>query len=524
MLAVVAHAAEEQQRQLIDVLQSNAPPAQKAITCKRLAVYGTGEAVPALAPLLADPELASWARIALEAIPDPAADAALREAMGKLDGRLLIGVINSIGVRRDAAAVEGLVQRLGNADPQVAATAAAALGQIGDAAATGALQQALATATGEVRSAVAEGCILCAEKRLAQGKSAEAVALYDEVRKADLPQQRMLEATRGAILARGPAGVPLLLEQLQSSDKRMFALGLTTARELAGGEATAALVAELGRATPERQSLLIQVLADRQDVSALPAVLQMAKGGAIPARIAALGVVKRLGDASCVPALLEIAAEDEANVAQAAKTTLEALPGDDVNRDLTARLNQAEGKTRRVLIELAGLRRLSALPALLKAADDPDAATRAAALTALGETVDLDNLAVLLKRVVAPQNAADTEVAQQALRAASVRMPDREACAEKLTAAMSQAPAAGKATILQILSSMGGTRALQTVGAAAKKSSPELQDAASQMLGEWMTVDAAPVLLDLAKTSTDAKYQVRAAARLYSSRTPIPDV
>ena len=39
--------------------------------------------------------------------------------------------------------------------------------------------------------------------------AAQAVKLYDEVRGADLPQTRILEATRGAILARGAEGVPL---------------------------------------------------------------------------------------------------------------------------------------------------------------------------------------------------------------------------------------------------------------------------------------------------------------------------
>jgi len=75
---------------------------------------------------------------------------------------------------------------------------------------------------------------------------------------------------------------------------------------------------------------------------------------------------------------------------------------------------------------------------------------------------------------------------------------------------MPQAPLPAKVTILEILSAMGGTRALQTVGAAAKDADPELQDAASRLLGEWMTVDAGPVLLDLAKTATDAKYETRA--------------
>ena len=74
---VSAARADENEAKLIGVLTSEAPPQEKAITCKRLAIFGSKAAVPALAPLLADKELASWARIALEAIPGPEADAAL---------------------------------------------------------------------------------------------------------------------------------------------------------------------------------------------------------------------------------------------------------------------------------------------------------------------------------------------------------------------------------------------------------------------------------------------------------------
>ena len=112
---------------------------------KPLAVFGSKDAVPAIAPYLSDEELSSWARIALEAIPDPACDEALRKAEAGLKGRLLIGVINSIGVRRDAKAVDALVTRLGDADADVAAAAAAALGRIGGDAAAKALEKALAT-------------------------------------------------------------------------------------------------------------------------------------------------------------------------------------------------------------------------------------------------------------------------------------------------------------------------------------------------------------------------------------------
>ncbi len=502
-----ANASKE--RELIAVLQSDAAKAEKALTCKGLAVYGTAAAVPALASLLTDPELTSWARIALEAIPDPAADAALREAMGKVQGRTLIGVINSLGVRHDAAAVGALAERLQDADAEVASAAAAALGCIGNAEATQALQQALTTAPG-ARSAVAEGCIFCAEKLLTEGKMAEAEQLYEQVRKADVPKQRMLEATRGVILARQSDGAPLLIELLQSEDKGLFGLGLSTARELAGADVTESLVGALEKVWPERRALVILALADRGDAAVLPTMMEAAQSGSMQVRIAAVGALGRMGDASSLPILLSAATETDEELSQAGKAALEALPGDGVNKDIADLLGQATGKQRLVLIEVAGGRRIPAVPLLLKAAEDTDAQVRSAALTALGEVVELNDLSALIERVVAPRNTEDAEVVQRALRAASVRMPDREACAEKLAAAMSGASLPARKSLLEVLAAVGGAKALQAIDVAAKENNPELQDIASELLGKWMTPDAAPVLLDLAKSNVDDKYKIRA--------------
>ena len=116
-----------------------------------------------------------------------------------------------------------------------------------------------------------------------------------------------------------------------------------------------------------------------------------------------------------------------------------------------------------------------------------------------------------MSQVVAPKHPEDAKVAQQALKAASIRMPDREACAAELTAAVNRSAAAPtKQSLLEILGAMGGTRALAAVGAAAKSSDAGLQDTGSRLLGEWMTKDAAPVLLDLATTDKGNKYKVRA--------------
>ena len=120
-----------QEAKLIAVLKSDAPRKDKADACRELALIGTKDAVAPLAALLGDEKLAHMARYALEPIPDPAVDDALRDALGKLKGRPLVGVIGSIGVRRDAKAVEPLSKLLKDTDPDVAQAAARALGRIG---------------------------------------------------------------------------------------------------------------------------------------------------------------------------------------------------------------------------------------------------------------------------------------------------------------------------------------------------------------------------------------------------------
>ncbi|TWT61566.1 HEAT repeat domain-containing protein [Rubinisphaera italica] len=500
-----------QEQQLLAVLQSDAPAAEKALVCKSLAIYGSDAAVPELAKLLPNPQLSSWARIALEAIPGEASNEALRNAADSLKGRLLVGVINSISFRQDEKAVELLIAKLNDSDNEVAAAAAVALGHIGNTDATQALREALASAPVEQRSAIAEGCVLSAERLHNEGNSVEAMEIYDEVRHADVPLQRIIEATRGAILTRKQEGIPLLIETFRSQDKKMFQLALGTAREFPGGEVDQALAEELSKTSPERAALLIQAMADRPETVSLPVVLDAAKQGDKQVRLSALHALQRVGDDTCLSALLAIATDSDEELAAAAQATLAALPGQNVNQRIAEQLPQATGEQYLILLQLIGQRRIdSNVEDVEQALNNPNANVRSAAFIALGEIVSLKKLSVLLSQVVQPGHAEDLPVAKLALKTASVRMPDREACAAELAAAMKDAPVSAQTTLLEILTDVGGSNALQTLASAAKSDEPELQDTASRLLGTWNSVAAAPVLLDLAKTAPAEKYRVRA--------------
>jgi HEAT repeat protein len=102
----------------------------RAKACQRLAIVGDKNAVPALAALLDSPQLSLYARTALETLPDRAADDALRSGLGRVHGKLLAGVINSIGKRRDANALGALEKLRHHSDTEVAGSANAALARI----------------------------------------------------------------------------------------------------------------------------------------------------------------------------------------------------------------------------------------------------------------------------------------------------------------------------------------------------------------------------------------------------------
>ena len=497
---------------LIKVLESDVDKGDKAITCKRLAIYGTEKSVAAIAPLLADKELASWARIALEAIPGTAAETALRNALGKLQGRLLVGVINSIGVRRDVQAVDTLVQKLDDSNASVASAAAVALGHIGGEKSAKALTKSLAIAPTGVRSAVAEGCILCAERFLADDRTAEAVKLYDTVRKADVSDQRHLEAIRGAILARQSAGLPLLIEQLLSKDKKRLGIGLRTARELPGRNVTEALAVELDRLSPDRRPLLLLALADRSDSAVLPTVKKAAQSNSKELRITAINILIRLGDVSCVPILLETATEGDVELEQAVMETLVRLPGKDVDADFLARLPQSQGKVRQVLIELAGQRQISeALPTVVSSLHDADVGIRGAAVQTIGIIGQDRQTADLIKLLQTTNSSTERAGIRKALLAISGR------CGVKCIPYLKPLTQSSDNNIhmigLHTLAIVGGPDALAAVKSAIDNAEPAVQDEAVRILSTWPNnwsedSEAGEALLKLATSAKKMSHQV----------------
>jgi len=163
------------------VLASNAGMHEKARACQELGNYGGPESVPALATLLDHEHLADYARSGLEGIRDASAGQALRDALATLKGRNLAGAVNSLGVRRDVAAVPALQKLTLDAKRGVAPEAVASLGMIGTPEAARTLQEVLANGPADLRVPAAHAALTAAPQLAQDGHAAAARGLLESV-------------------------------------------------------------------------------------------------------------------------------------------------------------------------------------------------------------------------------------------------------------------------------------------------------------------------------------------------------
>ena len=412
----------------VTVLKSDAPFAEKAEACRSLVLQGGPKAVDALQDLLADKELSHMARLALEPMPCPEAGEALRKALRKARGDLRVGIIHSLGSRKDEEAVRPLQKLLARRDSEMAQAAARALGRIGTPKAIWALEHAVDKSSLDSGDRLACCDALCnaAETLAANGEQARAIEIYHRLRQVHETSPEVHAAVlRGEALARGgEQGIPLVLEALRGGDDKLFDAALRTARELDGGDAvTAALAEALAELPAERKIRLIHVLGYRGGQVIGAPVLEEAKDGCTGVRVAALRALTRVGYTPALELMQKLALSEDATLAKAARDALSYFPGDEGDAVIKAMLESDEAKARRTGIELISQGGLGEPVDLLmdRAQNDEDESVRTAALEALRDYAGMDQMPALLEGLLKAASQAEMAAAESALKALSTR-------------------------------------------------------------------------------------------------------
>ncbi len=499
--------AQSNELQLIAALKTELPRNDKVTLCHELGRVGTKAAIAPLAALLDNPELAHAARYGLEMIPEPAADEALREAAGRLKGLLLVGVLQSIGNRRDAKAISLLAKSLGDADQAIVGAAATALGKI----ATPAAGEALKPMLGKSPSA-AEAYLACAA---AAQSPKSALSLYGDIltAKGTVPKSVRMAAMRGQMLASGTDDMALWEAAIQSADSEETDIALRTALAFPKSAKVTKTIAQMLGKLPTKQSRLCEVLAERGDPAAEPELLALAKGGSNDPenRLAAAAALTRLGRASVLPTLTELAAVENADISARARVLLVGFSGKEGESAILALLDNTETNIRLVGITLAASGRVvAAVPKLLSLTGDADAKVSEASFKALGDLAGAPDLPALLT-IVERTSGADT--ATRALSAVCVRLAGAgaQAALEPVGVAFGQAQGKVKQALLKALCAVGTAQALEMARtAAAQNADAELKETAMRLVCEWKTREALPELEKIVQEATSERMKILA--------------
>ncbi len=173
-------------------------------------------------------------------------------------------------------------------------------------------------------------------------------------------------------------------------------------------------------------------------------------------------------------------------------------------------MQQAEGKTRLLLLKAAGDRYLTqASDAIVPLLASSDKETRHTAIEAAGTTFEAPQLPKLITLLTSTKDDAERDLIKNSLRNAVRRMPSPDACAELLITTMAGVSDDAKVEILELLADVGGEKALKAVAEAANSEKEILKDAGTRLLGEWMSAEAADELLAIAKADPRGKYGIR---------------
>jgi HEAT repeat protein len=490
---------------MAEFLATDATYAAKQYMCKELSIVGTEVSVPVLEKLLMDQETSDMARYALERIPGAKVDEVLRKALDKSEGKVKIGVINTLGERRDAQSVDQLAQLLLNADSQTVAASAAALGKIGGEKAAAALAQIREKVNASVQNEVLDAYLKIADNFASNGAAEKASVIYKELFVESQPLPIQAAALTGLVKAAGDRGGSVILDVLKRGNPQIQAVAISMIRELPKTAAVDAIAGEMGGLPVLAQIQILSAFQDRGDKSVHGVVLKALENENVDVRIAALQALAVLGNETDVKVFTKFAVTGEQAEKETAQKSLDLLNGEQVDATILSTLAQADAPTKVELVRSIGARNMvSAVGTLLSTAKDSNQKVRVETFKTLAEITDPKDIVPVIDLLVKVTTDVERREAEKAVVTIAHRIPDKKHQADAVLAVLpSVQDAVVHGSLLQVLGRIGDTESLPMLKNALKDKNPELSTAAIRALSEWPSPEPINDLLNVIKTGQD---------------------
>lgn len=509
--------AEKQQlaKPLAAMLSQDVTNDAKKFALRQLYLIGDAPQVSAIEPLLTDPELSHMARYALERMPAEEATVALRKALSNAPDNLLPGIINSVGNREDMQATQKLIELSQKDDSEVSRAALSALGEIATPEAREVVIKQIGKGSPAFQRTAYDAALSIADKMITQKQTDKASDIYKRLYTTEHPHHVRIAALDGMLKLESDARkVTMLTDLLKGDDSRMKAVSARRLVSIPGRELTLAITAMLKSDNHETQVLLLNTLSERGDRSASPAIQQLAvktKNDAV--KTAAIEALIHAGQTDAVSTLAMIASQSTGQLRNTARNALTKINAPNTNQAIIQAVGNAETATQSELIRALGERgaesatsQLIELATNLKLEEKPRReAIRV--LADLAKPVHLKKLLVLLKSAETPSLLqTTTRTVTQVIN----KHDNPQSLVGDILASADETTNDALAAIIQILSKIGGNKALAFVRKNIKSNSPVVANAANRAIFDWPDEQAADDAIDIIKTTQNQTYRILA--------------
>ncbi|MDQ2730436.1 MAG: HEAT repeat domain-containing protein [Armatimonadota bacterium] len=477
------------ENRLIAVLQTpDATKPGKQFACQMLRIVGSPRCIPVVATLLPDEDLSQAARYVLLPLHDPAVDTALRQALRQTQGKVQLGIINTIGDRRDRGALDALGSLVKSGDNEQSLAALNAIGKIGGAPAARTLERSKPDAA--LTGAWSQAYLRSATSMAAAGDTGHSEKMLRSLLDGPYPSATRAGALLAYVQSAKERATPQVITSLGSDDMRLKQAAVAAVISAPGHPATVAFARQLSTLPADQKVTLLQALAERGDAEGVTGSINGLVSDADPTvRDGAVRALGRLGDASSVP-VLAAAFKDNALAGDAARS-LTALSGAGVAQSLFQQAAGGDATVRSAVIGVLAQRgQTDALPTLRAAAVDTDPKVRVAGLNALGTLGTQEDLQRLSQAMLTEKDDGAQEATTNALSAIAGRLPDRDSRVDPILSALQTATPATKIQLLSVLSTLGGDKALGAERTALGEAG-DVHTAALRQMAEWP--DASPL-------------------------------
>ena len=300
--------------------------------------------------------------------------------------------------------------------------------------------------------------------------------------------------------------VKLIVKLIHDPDWEFRAAGLEKVRMSAKGAAATQLFAgQLKALDASAQPALLSALADRGDVAARTAVLELfAASQDEQVRASAIHAIGSLGGVADLPLLIKTMSAASGVEQVAARRSLTQIRGEAINKSLVSEMKSAAPGAKAALIEILATRRAGdELPALVAATVDDNAQVRGAAMSALGQIGSPEQIAQMLPGVLKAQKGGERDNAERNIAMICARIDNEDDRGTLIIEALKKVDAADRDELLSLVGRVGGRKLINFVGDIASEADAERRKIGVDALSKWPDASVADKLLEIVKKTTD---------------------